>query len=123
MIATLILAAVIDPAQVREATKQLDAYCKILKCPRPVVVAVLPPEAIQHHGAITRRLGHSPGCVVNLSIEGVRRPDWLAHEACHCAHDADAMDERGWLASVSGVERTRREDEAKLCEQKLLEKR
>lgn len=122
MIAFL-MAAVINPAEVREATKQIAAYCAVLKCARPVVVAVLPPEEIRGHGAITRRIGNSSGCAISLSVEGVRRPDWLAHEVCHCAHDYDAMDEKGWLLSVSGVERTKREDEAMRCAQKLMEKR
>lgn len=127
IVAFILLVAVtpviIDPAHVREATKQIAAYCAVLKCPRPVVVAVVPPETIERHGAITRRIGGGSGCAINLTAEAVHHPDWLAHEVCHCAHDYDAIDEHGWRESVSAVERTRREDEAMRCAQKLLEKR
>lgn len=124
MPALLLLAVqIIDPSDVRAAAKRLDAYCAILHCSRPISVSIHPDERMRGAGGTTRRLGHSSGCVIRLRREALYRPDWLAHEACHCAHDYDAMDMTGWIPSVPLVERTRREDEALRCAQKLMEAR
>lgn len=119
MIELLLLATMTD---VQLAMSRIDDFCRVLKCPKPILISIVPDNKFPGVGAQTRRIGNNEGCSIIIRWEALYRIDWLAHEACHCANDYKAMTEYGWDPSLPKEERNRRENAAISCSQKLLEK-
>lgn len=120
MIEVFLLA--VSMADVQKAMRTIDEFCRILKCPKPVVVSIVPDEKLHAHGGRTRKIVNGGGCSIEIKQESLYHIDWLAHEVCHCVNDYGMLDEKGWLVSVTRVERIKRENEAMKCSQELIEK-
>lgn len=118
----MIGALLVSTIEIRAALAHIDAYCRALKCPKPVVVSIWPDGQMVGTGATTKRIEGGAGCAIHLRGEALLHVDWLAHEACHCANDYDRLDPRGWRPGMTPAERKLREDLAVKCSQGLLER-
>ena len=107
----LLLTFIINTSDVQTAISEVNYFCKILNCPKPVTVSILPDVKLQGKGAYTTKIEETGGCAIHVRNEAIYRIDWLAHEACHCANDMDLT-----------VAKAEREDAAIKCSQKLIEK-
>lgn len=87
----VLLAAVINLGDVAAARKTIDRYCRVLGCSKPVLISILPEEKMRGVGARTR--WNDKGCSIQLKPESLKRVDWLAHEACHCARPRASEDD------------------------------